>query len=94
MQAAPAAVGLLAAWSRARWKTRARSAQAELRAARKSSASLTHEAATGLDAIRAHMIALTATVPECASSAHFAIMSRGADRINAALRRFEQSRTW
>lgn len=91
---APAAVGLLAAWSRARWKTRAWSAQAGLRAARNSSASLAHEAATGLDAIRAHMIALAAAEPECAASAHFAIMSRGADRINATLRRFEQSRTW
>lgn len=91
---APAAVGLLAAWSRARWKTCARNAQAGLRAARNSSASLVHEAATGLDAIRAQMIALAAAVPKCAASAHFAIMGRGADRISAALRRFEQSRTW
>jgi hypothetical protein len=90
---APAVVCLLAAWSRANWKARARKTGSELKTARDSSGSLAHETAAGLDAIRAHTIGLATAVPECASSAHFSQMGRGVDRVNAALRRFEQSQS-
>jgi hypothetical protein len=90
---APAVVCLLAAWSRANWKARARNTRSALQTARNSSGSLAHETAAGLDAIRAHAIGLATTVPECASSAHFSQLGRGADRVNAALQRFEQSQS-
>jgi len=82
---APALVCLIVAWSRARWKRRARTGRAELKVTRRTMESLAHETAAGLDAVQAHSIALRATIPQCENSAHFALMCRGAGRIANAL---------
>jgi hypothetical protein len=88
---APALVCLLAAWSRARWKRRSQAARTVLQAAGKVLDSLSHETASGLNAIRAHMIGLRMASPNCAASAHFSSMGLGADRIGAALARAQGS---
>ncbi|MCE5306982.1 MAG: hypothetical protein LLG20_05025 [Acidobacteriales bacterium] len=80
-----------AAWSRARWKARARNTRAELKSAQKAADSLAHESACGLDAIRAHMIALRTDRPDCASSEHFSRLNQGANRICSALRHFNRT---
>jgi len=86
---APALVCLAAAWSRSSWKVRARNSQAAWKTAQKTLESLAHETASGVDAIRAHMIGLRTEMPEVASSPHFERIGRGADRIHAALRRLD-----
>ncbi len=87
---APALVCGIAAWSRSRWKTRARGARAELKAAQQTMESVGHETAAGLDAVRAHSIGLRAVLPQCADSAHFSLLERGADRIARAIERVQQ----
>lgn len=88
---AAAFICFAAAWSRARWKARARNTHAQLKSAMKTANSLAHEAACGLDAIRAHMIALRSDRPDCASSEHFSRLNQGANRISSALRRFNRT---
>jgi hypothetical protein len=87
----PVVVATLGFGWRERWKCRARDLKSELQSWREAAGSLGHEAANGVNAIRANLIAFRMANPQVTGPEHLEEIDLAGRRIDAAVEKSRRS---
>jgi hypothetical protein len=90
----PVAVATIAFWWRQRWKWRSKGREFQLKTWQDALSSLVHEAANGVNAVRANLIAFRMANPDTALPEHLEQIELAAQRIDHAVQNSQNPLAW